>query len=113
VTARATGGAGLAALVTQVEASRLAACIVFAPPIDGPWRDRLSDFSRRLAAPATVVIGVDGAGDDRPRGRLRRLFVRADAAVDTLPAGLPALRAALQADGVRVQVLHRQTGQLL
>ncbi|HKA91101.1 MAG TPA: DUF58 domain-containing protein [Haliangiales bacterium] len=113
VAARAHGGASLDALASQVEATRLATCVVFAPPVDGPWRERVTAFIRRLPAPATIVIGVAGAADGARRSRMGRLLWRA--AGDDDPdsralAKLPALRAALEADGLRVQVLHRETG---
>lgn len=116
VAARGDGGASLDALASQVEAARLSTCVVFAPPVDGPWRDRVTAFVRRLPAPATVVIGVAGVADARRRGFLARLLWRS--AVDEDPDGralakLPALRAALEAEGLRVQVLHRETGQML
>jgi hypothetical protein len=114
IRARGSGGAALEALANQVEPARLTTCLVFAPPVDGPWRARLVAFARRLAAPATVIIGVEGAAADGRRSALRRLVTRAPAGVaDGVHDGLPALRAALEADGLRVQVLHRQTGQML
>jgi hypothetical protein len=116
VAARADGGASLDALAAQVEATRLSTCVVFAPPVDGPWRDRVTAFVRRLPSPATIVIGVAGVADERRRGRLGRLLLAAPGADD--PDGrafarVPALRAALEADGLRVQVIHRETGQVL
>jgi uncharacterized protein (DUF58 family) len=117
IAARPRGGDTLSALVTQVERARLASCVIFVPPLDGPWRERVMEFSRTLPAPATVVIGVEGvAGERRPLWR--RVLVGGDGAardadVERAHAGLPALRAALESAGVRVQVVHRQTGQLL
>ena len=95
---------------------RLASCIVFAPAVDGPWRDRIAAFAARLPAPPIVVIGVDGAEPPAPRPRWKRLLVRGvedgDAEGRAL-AGVPALRDALEAQGLRVQVIHRSTGQIL
>jgi uncharacterized protein DUF58 len=118
VAARGDGGTALAALVSQVDATRLGACVVFAPPIDGPWRERLAAFSRRLPSPATVVMGVDAGPEVARRSRLGRLLFAppaagAPAASNRALGGLLALRAALEAQGVRVQILDRQTGKRL
>jgi len=111
--ARGDGGATLAGLAAQVERSRMTSCLVFVPPRDGPWRARVIDLARQLAAPATAIIGVDGA-ETPPRGLFARLLVARDGDEDGESfSSLPALRAALEADGLRVQVLHRTTGQVL
>jgi hypothetical protein len=116
VASRADGGASLDSLAAQVEGARMSTCVMFVPPVDGPWRDRVTAFARRLPSAATIVIGVAGVADERRRGLLSRLFWRAphDEDPDSRAfAELPALRAALEAEGLRVQVLHRETGQLL
>src|SRR5262249_38984525 len=113
IKARDRGGLALEGLANQVEPARLTTCLVFAPPVDGPWRERLVAFTRRLAAPATGIIGVEGAPPNGKSGTLRRLLVRVDHHGDGVLDRLPALRAALEADGLRVQVLHRETGQML
>lgn len=113
--ARGEGGAALAGLATQVDRSRMISFIVFAPPVDGPWRARVVDLAQRIGVNATVIVGVDGVAA-APRGRLARLLARPEAGDDPdsrALAELPALRAALEGDGLRVQVLHRRTGQLL
>jgi len=109
--ARGYDGQALEMLAGRVEESRLSSCIVFAPPVDGPWRARVAAFSRRLPAPATVVIGVEGVAAPR-RGRLARLLVVGNGARGAHDE-VGTLRAALEADGLRVQVLHRQSGQIL
>jgi hypothetical protein len=89
--------------------------LVFAPPVDGPWRARVVDLAQRLGTSPTVIVGVDGV-EPAPRGRLARLLARPEVGDDPdsrALADLPALRAALASDGLRVQVIHRQTGQLL
>ncbi len=108
------GAATLDALAAQVDPARMDACLVFAPAIDGPWRERVINLTRRLGITATVVIGVDGRLEAAaPRGRLERLLTRPDADGECMPAGLKDLRNALEADGLRVQVLHRGTGLLV
>jgi hypothetical protein len=111
---REDGGATLEALAAQVESAKLQSCVVFVPPVDGPWRERVAAFSRRLPAAPLVVIGVEGTDDHTPPGLLRRVFTRKDAPPEhRVYKQLPALRSALEADGLRVQVLHRTSGTLL
>ena len=109
---RADGGQGLERFLRTVDLPRLGGCIVFAPPRDGVWRDRLIAFSRRLPSPATVILGVDGPLDTPVRGRLARLL-QAPSATTAVPAGLLALATVLRTHGMKVAVLHRSTGQLL
>jgi len=108
--------AALEHLGKNIDPVRLASCIVFAPAVDGPWRERIAAFAARLPAPPIVVIGVDGVPPEAPRKKWQRLLVRreADDDVDARAlAGVPALREALEAQGLRVQVIHRSTGQIL
>ena len=87
--------------------------MVFVPPVDGPWRERVTAFSRRLPSAPTVVIGVEGSLEETRPGFLRRVFLRPAAPPNQVVAALPKLRAALEAEGLRVQVLHRSSGALL
>lgn len=108
--------AALDQLGKNIDPVRLASCIVFAPAVDGPWRERIAAFAARLPAPPIVVIGVDGEPPPAPRKRWQRLLVRTEAGGDTdgrALAGVPALREALEAQGLRVQVIHRSTGKIL
>jgi hypothetical protein len=109
------GGAMLTTAAAQIDRAKLGSCVVFAPPVDGPWRVRVSELSRQLPSPATVVIGIEGADDVPTRGRLARVFLRPrdGGEIPSSLAGLPALRSALEEAGMRVQVLHRQTGRLM
>ena len=110
IRSRHDGAVSLPALAAQVEPARLGACVVFVPPVDGPWRERVLAFARRLPSPPTVVIGVEGAAPEA-KPRLRRWLVRNPQAATT--NGVRHLRATLENEGMRVQVLHRQTGQVL
>jgi len=114
--AQAEGGVALDVLGKNIDPMRLASCVVFAPAVDGPWRERVVQFAARLPAPPTIVIGVDGMPPAAPRSRLARLLVRGGAAGDAdgdALAGLPRLREQLEASGMRVQIVHRSTGQVL
>lgn len=114
VKAQGDGGATLEALVQQIEPARLTAFLVFAPPADGPWRQRLLGLVRQRGVTATVVIGVDHLIDvdaeAQPKGRLYRLVFQDDGA-GASDAGLLALRDALEADGHTVRLVHRPSGQ--
>ncbi|MBE2250692.1 MAG: DUF58 domain-containing protein [Myxococcus sp.] len=112
VRVRADGALGLDGLANQVEAHRLGACVVFAPPIDGPWRERLVAMSRRLSVPATVVIGFDGGDETAPKPRLPQWLLREDVEASRA-AALVALKSALEADGFPVRIIHRPTGRLV
>lgn len=112
IRSRADGAGGLDGLANQVEPHRLGACVVFAPPVDGPWRERLVAMSRRLSVPATVVIGIDGSDDVPPPKNVPKWLLR-ESTEATLAAGLIALKAALEADGFPVRIIHRPTGQLV
>lgn len=113
VGARAQGGAGLDAFRREVDPIRLGRCVVFAPPIDGEWRDRVAAFSAQLPSPATVIIGVEGALEDRRRGLFARLMLVPDRRLSAQRRDLDKIRAGLEAGGVQVKILHRETGQAL
>lgn len=112
IRARSDGAAGLDGLANQVEPHRLGACVVFAPPVDGPWRERLVAMSRRLSVPATVVIGIDGSDAAPPPKNVPKWLLQQSTEA-TLATGLVALKAALEADGFPVRIVHRPTGQLV
>ncbi|MER2566878.1 MAG: DUF58 domain-containing protein [Myxococcaceae bacterium] len=112
IRSRSDGAAGLDGLANQVEPHRLGACVVFAPPVDGPWRERLVAMSRRLSVPATVVIGIDGSDAAPPPKNVPKWLLQQSTEA-TLATGLVALKAALEADGFPVRIVHRPTGQLV
>ncbi|HLL25837.1 MAG TPA: DUF58 domain-containing protein, partial [Kofleriaceae bacterium] len=72
---RGNGGGTLEVFRRNVEPVRLGRCIVFAPPSDGAWCDRLTAFSRALPQPATVIIGVEGDTTEAPKQGLGRWLV--------------------------------------
>lgn len=115
VRARSDGGVALEGLANQVERHRLGACVVFAPPADGPWRERMLAMSRRLSVPATVIIGVDTAVDPTvtpPKRGLEGWLLEEDLEAQR-STQLATLRSALEADGFVVKVIHRPTGRLV
>lgn len=110
---RADGGTTLDAFRRNVEPVRLGHCIVFAPPSEGPWLERVAAFSRTLPQPATVIIGVEGQAAAPARGRIARWLVNRRAPHAHTNPDLLRVRARLEAGGMQVKVLHRETGQVL
>ena len=99
----------------QLDPTRLAACVLFAPAIDGPWRDRVVAFARRIGASPTVIIGVDGNPTERTRSLAARL-ITADPPLDVdaqAYARIATLREALESEGLRVQLVHRTQGTIV
>ena len=94
-----------------VQSHRMGACVVFAPPVDGPWRQRLLGMAKRLSVRATVIIGTDAIASEPVRSSERRArwLLEDDEGVQS--ERLSALRAALEADGFGVQLIHRPTGK--
>lgn len=112
--ARAHGGEALEAAASQVDPARLTSCLVFAPASDGPWRERLVGFVKRHSLDATVIIGVDEAGErPPPPSRLEALLFAPPDALDSARPALAQLRGALEAEGLPVRVLHRASGMVL
>jgi hypothetical protein len=115
--ARGDGGATLDALAAQMDPTQLSSCLFFAPPIDGPWRARLLALVQRLALTPTVIIGIDALLEAvaAPEGRLRRFLLEppGDSPDERALAQVSTLKHALEADGLKVQLIHRGTGQVL
>ncbi len=109
---RENGGATLETVAAQIDPARLTSCLVFAPPIDGPWRERLVGFVRRHSLDATIIIGIDEAVEPMPApARVQSLFFETEET--TTRPSLVTLRSALAADGLNVKVLHCKSGQLV
>jgi hypothetical protein len=110
---RSEGGGSLEMFRRGVEPVRLGHCIVFAPPTDGEWCDRVTAFSRTLPAPATIIIGVEGDASAPPRKSIWQWMLGKQHGTGYVHPDLPKVRAKLEAGGMQVKVLHRETGQVL
>ncbi len=110
---RDNGGGSLESFRRGVEPVRLGRCIVFAPPSDGAWCERVAAFSRGLPSPATVIIGVEGDASAPAKRGLARFLVRQKKTALHVHPDLAAVRAKLEGSGMQVKVLHRETGQVL
>ncbi|MFT3712396.1 MAG: DUF58 domain-containing protein [Archangium sp.] len=108
------GGQSLETMASQIDPSRMHSCLFFAPPVDGPWRERMMSFVRARGLDATIIIGVDEAGEKPPAAnRLQSFLFQPPAELDSQRPGLAKLRATFEAEGLPVRVIHRATGQLL
>jgi hypothetical protein len=111
VRARRGEGPTVEAVAGLVQSHRMGSCVVFAPPIDGPWRQRLVGMARRLSVRATVIIGTDTtASEPGPQTTRRARWLLEDDEA-THSERLSSLRQALEADGFGVQLIHRPTGR--
>jgi len=95
-------------MARAVDRVRLGGCLVFVPPVDGRWRERLGAFARSLPSPPTVIVGVDGKLAEPKRSLLARLLVAAPAVPPS--SRLLELCQVLRMQGLRVVVLHRSSG---
>ena len=112
-TQRGRGGEALDAAAAQIDPGRLTSCVLFVPPVDGAWRDRVVGFVRKYSLSASVIIGVDEVGEaPAPLSRLNAFLFQPGVTLDTARPALRALRAALEAEGLPVKVLHRSTGHI-
>ena len=109
---REEGGAGLSHLGASVGAVQLGSCIVFVPSRPGPWVQAVERFARIAEAPPTLVLAVDGRAHLAPRSRLGRWLLHRPAGGGAL-AEVPALCDALRRIRGRLQVVRRDTGELV
>jgi uncharacterized protein (DUF58 family) len=109
---RGEDGAGLERFLARLEASRRQNCVLFVPPVAGPWLGRLERLAS-LCPGGQAVTSLD-THPAAPRGQAwrRMVFAEGDAgarAVRTLGEVVRQLVAA----GLEVHVLHRPSGELL
>lgn len=107
------GGEALDLAAAQIDPGRLTSCLLFVPPVDGEWRSRVVGFVRKFGLSASVIIGVDEAGEAKAQeSRVEKWLFEPQLSLDAARPELKKLRAALEAEGLPVKVLHRTTGQL-
>lgn len=112
-TQRGQGANDLDAAAAKIDSGRLTSCLLFVPPVDGPWRERVVGFVRKHSLTASVIIGVDEVGEQPVApSRLASFLFLPELTLDTARPALKKLREALEAEGLPVKVLHRTTGQL-
>jgi hypothetical protein len=112
VRCRDAGGEGLERFLGRLEEARRRSCVLFVPPLVGPWLARVERAAAR-APKAQVITAIDERPTPTARPRWRRLlFAEAGASRRTLRSLGEVLRR-LGACGYEVHVLHRPTGELL
>lgn len=110
---REHGAEALDAAASQIDPGRLTSCVLFVPPVDGAWRERVVGFVKKHGLDASVIIGVDEAGEPTAQAsRLESFLFLPEENLDSARPSLKKLRAALEADGLPVKILHRSTGQI-
>jgi hypothetical protein len=111
--ARGDGAAGLGRFLGRLTGKQLEACILFVPPVPGPWLKRVEAAARQISG-ARVITAIDASLAPARGGRLRRL-VFAPRRGDTAPAQrqLALVLGRLAARGFDLHVLHRPTGEFL
>jgi hypothetical protein len=109
---RGRGAEGLERFLARVDEARRRSCVLFVPPVAGPWLERVERAASR-APKAQVVTAVDDQPLGGPESRWRRLlFVPERGPSRSLRSLGEALRR-LTACGYEVHVLHRPSGELL
>jgi hypothetical protein len=110
VNARDQGGAGLGPALTAAETQGTSACLLLVPPQPGAWLERVTEVAGRHRGPFQAVLGIDGLENDRPRGFLRRLLLRAQPARGSKVSSVRKIAERLQQCGVGVTILDRASG---
>jgi uncharacterized protein (DUF58 family) len=109
---RDRGGEGLERFLASFEEGRRRSCLLFVPPVAGPWLDRVVRAARYVPG-ARVITAVDSSPvAPSPSGWRRWLFAEsADGQVSRRALGRVLQR--LAGAGFEVHVLHRPSGELL
>ncbi len=106
---RDEAGEGLERFLKRLEASRRQSCVLFVPPVVGPWLERLAAL---ITGGQAVTALDDHPGALHDRGWRRYLFAEpAGTARAARSVGEVARR--LTRAGLEVHVLHRPSGELL
>jgi uncharacterized protein (DUF58 family) len=74
--ARERGAEELEPFLARAERRGPATLVVFAPPVEGLWMDRVAAVARRRKGRVRVVLGVDGVSQPRSRTLMERVLMR-------------------------------------
>ncbi len=113
------GGSGLQKFMAQAVPGGTARALVFVPPKDGPWLDRVLTACRGAGpAPMEFIVCTDGVSPPRRRNPISRLFFSdpepppsANPPAD--PAELAVVMQKLGRAGARVVVVDRTQGRVI
>lgn len=102
-------GMGLRAFVEHVEKKGPSSLIVFIPPNNGPWIERILELAK--VRRVHIVIGIDGMSNETRESLWRRLT-----SLPVLPTGTPARPLqqtieALRRGNCQITILDRTTGK--
>lgn len=110
---RHDGARDLETFLRTVQREGPVSLILFVPPTEGVWLDRVLAMPRE-ALPLRIVIGVDSVVDDRPRSVVTRTLRLDQPLVGTSRTELDRVRAKLASlRGSDVVVVERPTGRVL
>lgn len=109
---RDLAGEGLEHFLGRLEASRRQSCVLFVPPVAGPWLARVERLAALIPGGQAVTALDDHPGVGAGRSWRRYLFAEpAGSARAARSVGEVARR--LTRAGLEVHVLHRPSGELL
>jgi len=110
---RDDGARDLDVFLRTVEREGPVSLILFVPPTEGPWLDRVVALPRS-GFPVRIVIGIDSLHDDRPSRGLERILRYDIPLVGTSRVELDRVRARLASvSGAEVLVVERPTGRVV
>jgi hypothetical protein len=109
---RHQGGAGLERYLASLEEARRRSCVLFVPPVAGPWLE-LVVRAARFVPGARVVTALDSPPNAQPATGWRRWLFADAGSGDAARRALAKVLQRLAAAGFEIFVLHRPTGELL
>lgn len=109
---RDRGGEGLGSFVRQLSPQQLEACVLFVPPVDGPWLRRVEQISERVIGGRVITAVDDHLQPIKTSAVHRLLFSHTDKhLLSARRLGRVVRR--LSGCGLQVHVIHRPTGELM
>ena len=109
---RDRGGEGLEGFLARLEEQRRRCCLLFVPPVAGPWLDRVVQAARYVPG-ARVVTAVDSSPAEMPATGWRRWLFAETQSNEAARRALGKVLQRLIRAGFEVHVLHRPSGELL
>jgi uncharacterized protein (DUF58 family) len=109
---RERGGEGLEGFLARLEEGRRRSCLLFVPPVAGPWLDRVLRAARYVPG-ARVVTALDSSPTALPAAGWRRWLFAETQGGEAARRALGKVLSRLARAGFEVHVLHRPSGELL
>jgi hypothetical protein len=108
---REQGAEGLGLFLGRLTSKQLEACLLFVPPLPGPWLARVEALVNKIPK-ARVITAVDAAIASEQPGWMRRLLFRDTRGEQRSCRGLAKVVRRLGGRGFEIHVLHRPSGEL-